>query len=256
MKTSCDFLIVGSGIAGLSFAIRAARVGSVIMITKKTDSESNTNYAQGGIACVLDPKDSFESHVHDTLVAGAGLCNQEAVRILVSEAPERIEELVEWGTHFSTSKSSRAPHHLDLGREGGHSANRIVHMRDFTGRAVEESLIKQLRSMRNITLYENHCGVELITNHHIHGRSSRGSNRCYGMYVLDTVQRAIFAVQAKITCFTTGGLRQGVSPYHESGNRHGRRRGNGLSGRRNNRKHGVHPVPPHHPVSRTRRARF
>ncbi len=205
MKTSCDFLIVGSGIAGLSFAIRAARVGSVIMITKKTDSESNTNHAQGGIACVLDPNDSIESHVHDTLVAGAGLCNQEAVRILASEAPERIEELVEWGTHFSTSKSSSAPHHLDLGREGGHSANRIVHMRDCTGRAVEESLIKQLRRMRNITLYENHCGVELITDHHIHGRSSRGRNRCYGMYVLDTVQRAIFAVQAKITCFTTGG---------------------------------------------------
>ncbi len=205
MKTSCDFLIVGSGIAGLSFAIRAARVGSVVMITKKTDSESNTNYAQGGIACVLDPKDSFESHVRDTLVAGAGLCNQEAVRILVREAPERIEDLVEWGTHFSTSKTSRARHHLDLGREGGHSANRIVHMHDFTGRAVEESLLRQLRNMRNVTMYENHCGVELITNHYIRGSSSRGGNHCYGMYVLDTVQRAIFAVQAKITCLCTGG---------------------------------------------------
>jgi L-aspartate oxidase len=205
MKTSCDFLIVGSGIAGLSFAIRAARVGSVIMITKKTDSESNTNYAQGGIACVLDPNDSFENHVHDTLVSGAGLCNQEAVRILVSEAPKRIEELVEWGTHFSTSKTSRAWHHLDLGREGGHSTNRIVHTRDFTGRAVEESLLRQLRTMRNVTMYENHCGVELITNHHVHDRFSKGKNRCYGVYVLDTIERAIFAVQAKITCFTTGG---------------------------------------------------
>ena len=205
MKTSCDFLVVGSGIAGLSFAIRAARFGSVIMITKKSDSESNTNYAQGGIACVLDPKDSFESHVRDTLVSGAGLCKEEAVRILVSEAPQRIEELIGWGTRFSTSKKSGARHHLDLSREGGHSANRIVHMHDFTGRAVEESLIRQLRSMRNITLYENHCGVDLITDHHVRGRSLRGGNRCYGMYVLDTVQRAIFAVQAKITCFTTGG---------------------------------------------------
>ena len=171
MKTSCDFLIVGSGIGGLSFAIRAAEAGSVIMITKKTDSESNSNYAQGGIACVLDPHDSFESHIRDTLVSGAGLCNEEAVRILVNEAPQRIEELIGWGTHFSTSRTSNAPHHLDLGREGGHSANRIVHTRDLTGRAVEESLLARLRKMRNVTMYENHCAVELITNHHVAGPS-------------------------------------------------------------------------------------
>jgi|WetSurMetagenome_2_1015567.scaffolds.fasta_scaffold00008_159 L-aspartate oxidase len=205
MKTSCDFLIVGSGIGGLSFAIRAAEAGSVIMITKKTDSESNTNYAQGGIACVLDPRDSMESHIHDTLVAGAGLCNDEAVRILAGEAPARIEELIGWGTRFSTSRYSPAPHHLDLGREGGHSANRIVHTRDYTGRSVEESLLRRLRRMPNVTMYENHCAVELITGHHLGGGNRRKVEKCYGMYVLDTIQRDIFAVRAKITCFCTGG---------------------------------------------------
>ncbi|HEX7511224.1 MAG TPA: FAD-binding protein, partial [Chitinivibrionales bacterium] len=94
MKTTCDFLVIGSGIAGLTFAIHASRLGSVVMITKKSDTDSNTNYAQGGIACVLDPRDSFKSHIDDTLIAGAGLCDEEAVRILVEEGPQRIEELI------------------------------------------------------------------------------------------------------------------------------------------------------------------
>jgi L-aspartate oxidase len=205
MKTSCDFLVIGSGIGGLSFAIQAAKIGSVIMITKKSDSESNTNYAQGGIACVLDPKDSFENHIRDTLVAGAGLCNEEAVRILVSEGPQRIEELITWGTHFSTSKRSQAPHHLELGREGGHSMNRIVHTKDLTGHDVEEALLKQLRTMRSVTMYENHCAVELITNHNVRQRLGGKTDRCYGSYVLDTRKRAIFSVQSKITCLSTGG---------------------------------------------------
>jgi L-aspartate oxidase len=203
MKTSCDFLVVGSGIGGLSFAIRAAMKGSVIMITKKNDSESNTNHAQGGIACVLDPGDSFESHIRDTLIAGAGLCDKESVEIIVREGPDRIRELIQWGTHFSKSKKSKAAYHLDLGHEGGHSVNRIAHTHDFTGRAVEESLLKQLKSHPNVTLYENHCAVELITNHHVKGPST--GNKCYGAYVLDTTKRAIFAVRANITCLSTGG---------------------------------------------------
>jgi L-aspartate oxidase len=203
MKTSCDFLVIGSGIGGLSFAINAARAGSVIMITKKSDSESNTNYAQGGIACVLDPNDSFESHIRDTLVAGAGLCDEKVVRIIVEQGPARIAELIDWGTSFSKSRKSKAAFHLDLGREGGHSVNRIVHAHDFTGRAVEESLLRQLRSHPNVTLYENHYAVELISNHHIKGSCT--PNTCHGAYVLDTTKRAIFAVQAKITCLSTGG---------------------------------------------------
>jgi L-aspartate oxidase len=203
MKTSCDFLVIGSGIAGLSFAIHAARFGSVIMLTKKNDNDSNTNNAQGGIACVLDPRDSFESHMRDTLTAGAGICDVNAVKILVREGPQRIEELLEWGARFSTSRTSRAPHHLDLGREGGHSANRIIHARDLTGREVESSLLAQLKSLPNVSLYENHYTVELITNHHLL-RSER-NNRCVGAYVLDTFKRTIHAVRSKITYLATGG---------------------------------------------------
>ena len=166
MKTSCDFLVIGSGIAGLSFAIHASRYGSVVMITKKSDSDSNTNNAQGGIACVLDPLDSFENHVRDTLIAGAGICDEQAVEICVREGPARIKELLDWGSHFSTSPRSRAPYHFDLGKEGGHSANRIVHARDHTGKEVEEALLGRVRSTSNITLYENHSTVEFITNHH------------------------------------------------------------------------------------------
>jgi L-aspartate oxidase len=203
MKTTCDFLVIGSGISGLSFAIQAAARGSVIMITKKSDKESNTNYAQGGIACVLDPIDSFESHIRDTLVAGAGLCDEQAVQILVREGPSRIRELIEWGTHFSKSKTSKAAFHLHLGHEGGHSVNRIVHTADLTGRAVEESLLKRLKTLSGVTVYENHSAVDLITNHHV--RSAFSQNRCYGAYVLDTTERAIYAVQSKITCLSTGG---------------------------------------------------
>jgi L-aspartate oxidase (EC 1.4.3.16) len=137
-KQTCDFLVIGTGIAGLSFALHAARYGSVIIITKKQDTDSNTNHAQGGIACVLSPGDSAEAHVRDTLAAGAGLCKEEAVRILVEEGPERVKELLQWGVRFSRDKRSAAYKHLELGREGGHSHNRIVHAKDLTGREIEK----------------------------------------------------------------------------------------------------------------------
>ena len=167
MKKSYDFLVIGSGIAGLCFAIHAARYGTVAMITKKRDCESNTNHAQGGIACVLDPHDSFESHINDTLTAGRGLCNEKAVRILVQDAPERIGELLEWGAHFSKSKKKSNPWGLHLGKEGGHSVNRIVHANDLTGKEIEKTLLHRIRESKNITVMENHCAVELITNHHL-----------------------------------------------------------------------------------------
>jgi L-aspartate oxidase len=203
MKTSCDFLVIGSGIAGLSFAIHASRYGSVVMITKKSDSDSNTNNAQGGIACVLDPLDSFENHVRDTLIAGAGICDEQAVEICVREGPARIKELLDWGSHFSTSPRSRAPYHFDLGKEGGHSANRIVHARDHTGKEVEEALLGRVRSTSNITLYENHSTVEFITNHHCIKPMSE--NRCLGAYVLDSTRRTIHTIRSKITMCCTGG---------------------------------------------------
>ncbi len=203
MKTTCDFLVVGSGIAGLSFAIHASGFGSVIMITKKADSDSNTNNAQGGIACVLDPRDSFEKHVRDTLTAGAGLCDEAVVNILVREGPTRIEELLKWGTRFSTSTRSRVPYNLDLGKEGGHSANRIVHTDDLTGREVEESLLRQVKRMQNVRVYENHSTVELITNHQLKKTST--ADCCFGGYVLDSKKQTIHAVRAKIVVFATGG---------------------------------------------------
>lgn len=206
MKKSSDFLVIGSGIAGLCFAINAAKQGSVIMVTKKKDNESNTNYAQGGIASVLDPRDSFALHAQDTIAAGKGLCHEDAVQILVEEGPGRIGELISWGTKFTTSPSSKAFAKLDLGMEGGHSVNRIAHSRDLTGKEVEKSLLKSIKQDPNITLYENHCLVELITNHHITKKSKE--NTCYGAYVLDTINREITAVRAKITFLSTGGAGQ------------------------------------------------
>jgi L-aspartate oxidase len=203
-KETCDFLVIGSGIAGLCFAIHASRYGTVSVITKKQDSESNTNYAQGGIACVLDPGDSFEKHIRDTLVAGRGLCNEQAVRILVEEGPARIQELVDWGVGFSRSRASKNRNKLHLGKEGGHSLHRIVHAHDLTGKVVEEALLEMARTNGNIRLYEHHFAVELITDHHLQ-RSGKGKIRCYGAYVLDTISRTIIPVQASVTCLTTGG---------------------------------------------------
>jgi len=205
---TCDFLVIGSGIAGVSFAINAAQYGSVMIITKKQDSDSNTNYAQGGIACVLDESDSFESHINDTMAAGAGLCDKEAVKILVEEGPPRIRELLDYGTRFSVEesakdKSTSNPYNLHLGREGGHSVNRIVHARDLTGRELEMTLLRKLRECDNVTILENHCAIELITGHHI--KNIPNQYECFGAYVLDSVNKSIFSIKAKITCLASGG---------------------------------------------------
>jgi len=208
MNITCDFLVIGSGIAGVSFAINAARHGSVAMITKKHDSDSNTNYAQGGIACVLNDDDTFESHISDTIIAGAGLCDPQAVKILVEEGPPRIRELLEYGAKFSTNdalddKHGENPYNLHLGREGGHSVNRIVHARDLTGRELEAILLKKLRGFDNVTILENHCAVELITGHHV--KNAPNEYECFGAYVLDSVNRSIFSVRSKVTCLASGG---------------------------------------------------
>ncbi len=199
----CDFLVIGSGIAGLTFAIHASRFGRVILITKKSDSDSNTNFAQGGIACVLDPTDSFEKHIDDTLRTGHGLCNEEAVKIIVEEGPARIAELIQWGAQFSRASSSRARWSLDLGKEGGHSASRIVHARDLTGKDIEHTLLRRTRSRKSIHILENHYAVDLITNHHV--RRAPKSNRCYGAYAFDRIQRSVIPIRAKVTYLATGG---------------------------------------------------
>ncbi len=206
MKQTADFLVIGSGIAGLFFAIQIAKLGKIILITKKKDVESNTNHAQGGIACVLDPQDNFSSHIQDTLSTGNGLSDEEVVRILVEEGPDRIKELLSWGTSFTRAQSSKAFNKLDLGREGGHTANRIVHAHDHTGKEVEETLLSTLKQHKNVTLYENHCLVELITNHHLSVKKNK--NTCYGAYVFDTIKKKILTIRAKITFLATGGAGQ------------------------------------------------
>jgi len=200
-----DFLVIGSGIAGLFYALKSAEYGTVAIITKKAKAESNTNYAQGGIATVISDEDSFESHVEDTVNAGVGLCRQDAVDAMVREGPQRVRELVELGVEFSRSR-----HQFDLGREGGHTKNRIVHAADHTGRELERALLARVASHENIAMYENHLAVDLITEHHLVGidKSRKGDIHCWGAYVLDVDAGVVRTFVSKITMITTGGLGQ------------------------------------------------
>ncbi len=208
-----DFLVIGSGIAGLSFAIQAAHHGTVSLVTKKLESDSNTNYAQGGIAAVLSPDDSFEDHVHDTLEAGGGLNNPEAVRILVENGPASIRELAEWGTEFTRQKMETGEEIFDLGMEGGHSHKRILHARDLTGKEIERALIATAAENPNIYIFENHTAVDLLTEHQLRLNDlsvPHGDNRihCYGAYILDNNTGAVETFRARITLLATGGLGQ------------------------------------------------
>src|ERR1051325_11154215 len=160
-----DFLVLGSGIAGLFFALKVARKGRVAIVTKKNRAESNTNYAQGGIAAVTSKEDSFEMHVRDTLEAGAGLCHEPVVRTIVQEGPARIAELIELGMKFSEREipQSHGARELDLGKEGGHSKRRILHAQDVTGREIERALLAAVAAQPNIEIFENHFAIDLIT---------------------------------------------------------------------------------------------
>lgn len=197
-----DFLVLGSGIAGLSYALKVAERGSVAIVTKKESAESNTNYAQGGVAAVMATTDTYESHIRDTLDAGAGLCDPEVVRIVVEEGPSRVQELIDMGARFSQEGG-----HLHLGREGGHSENRIVHAADATGAEIERALLAQIRTHPNIQVFEHHFALELITEHHLgqHVSRLRPDIRCYGAYVLDTFADQVDTFLAKVTLLGTGG---------------------------------------------------
>lgn len=202
-----DFLVIGSGVAGLTFALRAAEHATVGIVTKKDSAESNTNYAQGGIAAVMDPSDDVEAHVRDTLVAGAGLCDEDIVRIVVTEGPERVRELIALGADFDRARDGT----LHLGREGGHSAHRIVHAADMTGREVERALLEATRSHPNIRFFEHHFAVNLLTQHQV----SRDARRflpdgiaCYGAYVLDVESGRVDTFLAKATLLAAGGAGQ------------------------------------------------
>ena len=167
MEIQTDFLVLGTGIAGLSFAIKAARLGSVAMVTKKEATESNTNMAQGGIAVVQDAADRLEYHIRDTLNCGAGLSHEDVVRFVVAEGPERVRELVDWGVEFT--RSADDPQHFDLGREGGHSMRRVLHAKDLTGREIERALHKKAGAEKNIRIYENHIAIDLIKKSSVRG---------------------------------------------------------------------------------------
>ncbi len=199
MRIDSDFLIIGSGIAGLSFALRAAEHGTVAIVTKRDVTESATNYAQGGIASVFSQEDSFDAHVQDTLVAGAGICHEDVVRMVVEEGPEVIKNLIDWGVHFTTSGDS-----YDLTREGGHSQRRILHADDVTGREIERALVEAARANTNIKIYENHIAIDLITEAKVTRRRLK-PNRCLGAHVLNIDNNQVRTFRSKITLLATGG---------------------------------------------------
>lgn len=205
MKLKTDILVIGSGIAGLSFALKASAYADVVIITKKEKAESNTNYAQGGIASVMAENDDFDLHIQDTLACGAGLCHKTAVKEIVTEGPKLINELIKLGVEFSKQDG-----HLDLGKEGGHSRSRIVHSKDLTGKKIESALLHNVSIKENITLLEHHSAVELITEHHLkREKNFNGKDvSCYGAYVFDEQKNEIFVVKSKITLICSGGIGQ------------------------------------------------
>src|SRR5580658_1528897 len=199
-----DFLILGSGIAGLSFALKVAPHGRVAIVTKKNQAESNTNYAQGGIASVTGKDDSFELHVRDTLEAGAGLCKEPVVRTIVEEGPARIQDLIQLGMKFSEAehRARDGSRELDLGREGGHSRRRILHARDMTGHEIERALLNAVSRQPNIHIFENHLAIDLITSQKL---GLPGANRCLGAYVFSKKENRVLTFAAPVTLLATGG---------------------------------------------------
>ena len=199
-----DFIVLGSGIAGLSFALKVAERGRVAIITKKNRADSNTNWAQGGIAAVTSKEDSVEMHVRDTLEAGAGLCKEAVVRTIVGEGPARIQELIELGTHFTEREvpNSRGQRELDLTKEGGHSKRRVLHAKDATGAEVERALLDAIARHSNIEVFENHFAIDLITTQKL---GLVGANRCLGIYALDKAGGRVETFAAPVTLLATGG---------------------------------------------------
>ena len=201
-----DVLVIGSGISGLSYAIKVAQKlpeTRITIVTKANGEESNTKYAQGGVAVVTDfENDSFDKHIEDTLRAGDGLCKREAVEIVVKEGPQRFREIVSWGAQFDKSDVGT----YDLGREGGHTENRVVHHKDITGYEIERALLAVVEKTPNIELLTHHYVIDLITEHHIPGEEfDRDKLNCYGAYVLDLKSEKIKRITSKITLMATGG---------------------------------------------------
>ena len=206
MRIKTDFLVIGSGIAGLSYALKAAEHGSVTIITKASRDETNTKYAQGGIASVTYAPDSIEKHVADTLIAGDGLCNEEVVRFVIREGIDRIGELIGWGAQFDRDESGR----YDLAREGGHSEKRILHHKDSTGAEIERTLLDEVNRHPSIRLHTHLFALDLITQHHTGDDVKRGTDgiTCFGAYVLNLESGRVETILSRITMVATGGCGQ------------------------------------------------
>ncbi|MBN2482345.1 MAG: L-aspartate oxidase [Bacteroidales bacterium] len=199
-----DFLVIGSGLAGLAYALKVAEYGKVAIVTKTSLDHTNTSYAQGGIATVMYEPDHIDKHIKDTIIAGDGLCNREIVEMVVRDGPRQIEQLINWGMDFDRDSAGR----FDLAREGGHSEKRILHHKDNTGFEIQNTLSKIVRSHPNIDIYENFFAIEIITQHHMGKLIKRyfPDIECYGAYVLDPETGIIHKFLSRITMMATGGI--------------------------------------------------
>lgn len=213
MKKKVEFLVIGSGIAGLSFALKVANHGNVCLVTKDKAEETATLYAQGGIAAVMYSPDTYEKHIQDTLIAGDDLCNEKIVKITIEESSERVKELIEWGTHFDKTSSGE----FSLGREGGHSESRVLHHKDNTGAEIIRALLYRAKAHPNIELLEGYFAIDLITQHHLNIEVSKRTTgiECYGAYVLCPETGEVLTILAKQTMLSTGGA---GNVYHTTTN--------------------------------------
>ena len=203
MSRQYNIIVIGTGIAGLMYAIKVAKLGRAAVITKKSGMDASTNYAQGGIASVLSKTDSYASHIKDTLDAGCGLCNKKVVDKVVRLGPRYIKELSEIGVGFTCHNGK-----YELGREGGHSQNRVVHSADHTGRNIERALLASIKANRNIDLFEQHTAIDLITEYHLGRKIPKSGPTCFGVYVYDNRANRVEAFAAKIVLLASGGAGQ------------------------------------------------
>jgi len=203
MRKQVDFLVIGSGIAGLTYALKVAKYGKVCIATKSNMDDTATSWAQGGIAAVMYTPDSYEKHIRDTIIAGDGLCDEHIVRFTIQESTYRIKELIRWGAKFDKTKSGR----FDLAKEGGHSEYRVLHHKDSTGREIEDTLVQQIKQHPNIEVHENCFTIDLITQHHLGVEVNRRTKdvTCFGAYVLNPRTHLVDTILAKTTLIATGG---------------------------------------------------
>jgi L-aspartate oxidase len=204
MRKRVDFLVIGSGIAGLSYALKVADKGSVCLVTKTKADETATRYAQGGIAAVMYTPDTYEKHIHDTMIAGDFESDEQIVRITITESTDRVRELIAWGAEFDKEENGK----YDLAREGGHSEKRILHYKDQTGEEIEKTLLRRVRNHPRIEILENHFAIDIITQHHLGIEVTRRTKdiQCFGAYVLNLKDNTIFTILAKVTLLSTGGV--------------------------------------------------